>query len=183
MKQRDILDKYAATKSMNETARKLKLSKQTVRRVLISNGIYPSERTKEVARLCLMGMTAKEIAEYLGISAKTVQANLPYSKGSYVTGAKSKNAERILKWRTRKKLGLLPIDKKPVLRSGYAENPIARARLAMGLTQKKLGELIGCGGDAVARWESGRRSPNPQNLKKLQEVLEIEMKEESHAQN
>lgn len=54
MTQKDILDKYEATKSMKETARKLKLSQQTVRRVLISNGIYPSERTREVARLCLM---------------------------------------------------------------------------------------------------------------------------------
>lgn len=183
MTQKDIINEYAATKSMNGTARKLKLSKQTVRRVLISNGIYPSERTKEVARLCLMGMTVQEIAEYLGISAKTVQSNMPYSKGSYATGAKSKNAERILECRTRKRSGLPPTDKKSTLRSGYAENPIARARLAMGLTQKKLGELIGCGGDAVARWESGIRSPNPQNLEKLQEVLGIEMKEESHAQN
>lgn len=63
MTQKDILDKYEATKSMKETARKLKLSQQTVRRVLISNGIYPSERTREVARLCLMGMTVPEIAE------------------------------------------------------------------------------------------------------------------------
>lgn len=85
MTQKDILDKYEATKSMKETARKLKLSQQTVRRVLISNGIYPSERTREVARLCLMGMTVPEIAEYLGISPKTVQTNLPYSKGGYAT--------------------------------------------------------------------------------------------------
>lgn len=184
MQQKEVLDTYNVTKSMNETARKLKLSHQTVRRVLISNGIYPSERTREVTRLCLMGMTVQEIAEYLGISAKTVQANMPYSRGSYVTGPKSKNAERILEFRARKKSDLPPLVRKPVVRSDYAESPIARARLSMGLTQKQFGELLGCGGCAVARWERGIRTPNPQNREKLLAILGSSLKEvDSNAQD
>lgn len=103
MTQQEILQSYQITQNMSETARNLKLSEQTVKRVLITNGIYPSERAKEVARLRLTGMTVPEISEYLKITEKIVLSNLPYTKGSYATGPKSENAEKIAKCRANKK--------------------------------------------------------------------------------
>lgn len=183
MQQKDVLATYEVTKSMKETARKLKLSQQTVRRVLISNGIYPSERTREVARLCLMGMTVPEIAEYLGISTKTVQANLPYSKGGYATSQKTINAERIADCRIRKKLGLPPAKREQAPHSKYTDNPINNARLSKGMTQRKLAAIIGCSPGTVSCWEREVQSPSPQNLEKLRDALGIEGKEDSNAQN
>lgn len=105
MLQRDVLADYERTKSIKATAKNLHLSDQTVRRVLTSNGIYVSERSKEVTRLRLMGMTVTEIAEYLKISTKAVKAHFPYTKGSYVIGTKSKNAEAIARCRAKKEKG------------------------------------------------------------------------------
>lgn len=73
------------------------------KRVLITNGIYPSERAKEVARFRLIGMTVPEISKYLKISEKMVLSNLPYTKGGYATGPKSENAKKIAQCRANKK--------------------------------------------------------------------------------
>lgn len=103
MLQKDILDYYEQTKNANKTARHFGISPQTVRRALITNGLYLSERNKEVARLRLMGFTIEEIAEYLHISEKAVKNHLPYTKGSYVTKDKTENAIKIAASRAKKK--------------------------------------------------------------------------------
>ena len=46
MNQRQILESYEITKNMSETDRILDVSPQTVKRILISNGIYPSKRAQ-----------------------------------------------------------------------------------------------------------------------------------------
>lgn len=86
-------------KNMSETARNLNLSKQTVKRVLITNGIYPSKRAQQIANLNDLGMNVSDIAEFLTISEDIVHSNLPYTKGGYATGQKSKNAVRGAKYR------------------------------------------------------------------------------------
>lgn len=103
MLQKDILDHYEQTKSAKKTARHFGISPQTVRRALITNGLYLSERNKEVARLRLMGFTTEEIAEYLHISEKAVKNHLPYTKGSYITKEKTENAIKIAASRAKKK--------------------------------------------------------------------------------
>lgn len=47
------------------------------------------------------GMTIGDIAETLGISTKAVQIYLPYTKGTYLTENKSKNAQNIRNFRMR----------------------------------------------------------------------------------
>ena len=101
--QKNVVEHYHLHHSVNETAKEFCISAQTVRRILITNGIYLSERSREVARLRLMGMTVQQIAEYLKLDEKVVKIRLPYTKGSYAVGEKSLNAERIAKIRARKK--------------------------------------------------------------------------------
>lgn len=103
MLQKDIFNYYEQTKNANKTARHFGISPQTVRRALITNGLYLSERSKEVARLRLMGFTIEEIAEYLHISENAVQTHLPYTKGSYITKEKTENAIKIAASRAKKK--------------------------------------------------------------------------------
>ena len=103
MAQGKVLESYEITKNISETARNLNLSKQTVKRVLITNGIYPSKRAQQIANLNDLGLNVSDIAEFLKISEDTVRSNLPYTKGEYATGQKSKNAVRVARCRTNKK--------------------------------------------------------------------------------
>ena len=90
-------------KNMSETARILDVSPQTVKRVLISNGIFPSKRAQPIANLNDLGLNVSDIAEFLKISNDTVRSNLPYTKGGYATGPKSENAKKIAQCRANKK--------------------------------------------------------------------------------
>lgn len=101
--QKNVVEHYQLHHSVNETAKEFCISAQTVRRILITNGIYLSERSREVARLRLAGMTVPQIAEYLNLDEKVVKSHLPYTKGSYATGTKTINAERIVKSCDKKK--------------------------------------------------------------------------------
>ena len=103
MTQQQNLESCEITKNMSETARILDVSQQTIKRVLISNGIFPSERAQQIANLNDLGLNVSDIAEFLKISEDTVRSNLPYIKGGYVTGQKSKHAVRVARCRNHKK--------------------------------------------------------------------------------
>ena len=103
MTHQQILESYEITKNISETARNLNLSKQTVKRVLITNGIYPSKRAQQISNLNGLGMTVSDIAEFLKISKDTVRSNLSYTKGGYATDQKSKNAVRVARCRNNKR--------------------------------------------------------------------------------
>ena len=51
------------------------------------------------------------------------------------------------------------------------DSAIARLRIARGLTQAQLAELIGCHQQAVNKWETGLRKPGMQSLIKLSRAL------------
>ena len=53
-------------------------------------------------------------------------------------------------------------------------SPIATARIAAGLTQVQLAEMIGCSVIAITRWENGQFAPKGQNLLKLAAALKCE---------
>jgi len=50
---------------------------------------------------------------------------------------------------------------------------IRRYRLALGLTQEKLGRLVGLTKGAVCNWETGRTLPSAANYPKLARVFGI----------
>ena len=103
MTQQQNLESYEITKNMSETVCILDVSPHTVKRVLIFNGIYPSKRAHQIANLNDLGTNVSDIAEFLKISEDTVRSHLPYTKGGYATGQKSKNAVRISRCRNNKR--------------------------------------------------------------------------------
>ena len=103
MTQQQNLESYEITKNMSDTARILDVSPQTVKRILISNGIFPSKHAQQIANLNDLGMNVSDIAKFLKISEDTVRSHLPYTKGGYVTGPKSENAKKIAQCRANKR--------------------------------------------------------------------------------
>lgn len=100
---KQILETYRMLGTIRQTAVTLNISDQSVRRILILNGEYTNERAQEIDRLRGEGKSAKEIADILRISRKTVLAYLPYSKTPYVYPLKTVNAYRIKQCRERKR--------------------------------------------------------------------------------
>lgn len=51
------------------------------------------------------------------------------------------------------------------------DSAIARLRIARGLTQAQLAELIGCPHQSINKWETGKNKPGMQSLIKLSRAL------------
>ena len=78
-----IIEEFEKNQSIAAIAKKLHTTQVRVQRVLITEGLWTSRRTEQVAELRDMDMNVPEIAESLGIDEKTVQTYLPYSRGQY----------------------------------------------------------------------------------------------------
>ena len=84
-------------------AEKFGISRLKVRKILITTGDYVSPMTKEILQLKAQGKRAEEICEILEISRSTLNSYLPYEKGVYKLERVSAGAERVARWRERKK--------------------------------------------------------------------------------
>lgn len=93
----DILEQYRLSQSIKGVAAVLNISEQTVRRTLITAGLYTSERAKRIQQLYVAGMPIKDIAELLKISTSAVSSYLPYRKGPRKDWGTTVNAMRIKK--------------------------------------------------------------------------------------
>lgn len=52
------------------------------------------------------------------------------------------------------------------------DSPIARRRIARGMTQQQLAEAIGCKQKDVARWETGSVTPRVDKMIRIAAALE-----------
>lgn len=88
-----IVEEYLFTKSVKLVVENLHTNTIKVRRVLITEGLWESQTSRNVGALHKAGKSVKEIAEELCMSEKNVQSYLPYTRGAY-GGAKSLDAKR-----------------------------------------------------------------------------------------
>ena len=72
-----IIDSYKETGSVKKTAEELGTYPIKVRRVLITEGLWHSKTSNQVAELLALGKSVAEIAEELVISEKNVQSYMP----------------------------------------------------------------------------------------------------------
>lgn len=101
MQLKDVLAEYNKRKSIRATAQELGISEGVVRKVLIGYGVISTPLTRRIAEFKATGMPDKDIAELLEVSSACVNANTPYSKGTYLSATKSKNAEAIKRCRSK----------------------------------------------------------------------------------
>lgn len=101
-----ILEEYLQTDSVKQTAENLSTTPITVRRVLITEGLWHSQTSDAIGELFDSGMPTEQIAERLSMSIKNVQAYLPYTRGSYQTHEKSQSSRQSQHYRERKQIAL-----------------------------------------------------------------------------
>ncbi len=80
---RRIIYAYDDLGSVKSTAEACGASEVTVRRVLITEGLWSSRVSVKVEELRQQGKSVQEIASELCVSVKAVEAYLPYSRGMY----------------------------------------------------------------------------------------------------
>ena len=81
----------------------ISLSTAKIRKILITGGLWTTERSREVAELYERYGSVSRVAEELGLSSGLVRTYLPYQRTVYDLEEKSGNARRIDRWRERKK--------------------------------------------------------------------------------
>lgn len=86
---------------VKEVARELHISPATVKKVLITYGLYSNETSILISQMIREGLTKDEIIKKLGISRTCYCTNSPYEKTFYLSDNKSVNAQRIAKSRSK----------------------------------------------------------------------------------
>ena len=81
----------------------IELSTAKIRKILITGGVYTTERSREVAELFEKYKSVRRVAEELDVTEALVNMYLPYGKTVYDLKEKSGNAKRIERWRSQKK--------------------------------------------------------------------------------
>ena len=94
---------YASGSSVRAVAKKLEISPMKARKILITGGLWTTERSREVAELYERLGSVSRVAEELGLSIGLVTTYLPYRRIVYDLDEKSGNARRIDRWRERRK--------------------------------------------------------------------------------
>ena len=98
---RQIVESYKKTGSVKKTAEELGTYPIKVRRVLVTEGLWKSRTSEQVAEMLDQGRTVAEIAKALVISEKNVQSYMPYSRGQYGGEDRSNEAIRSEEYRER----------------------------------------------------------------------------------
>lgn len=75
-----VVELYQNNGSVNETAKTVGIASATVRKILITEGLWSSELGNKISELWQQGLCQEEIADRLVITVKCVQAYLPYSR-------------------------------------------------------------------------------------------------------
>lgn len=96
---------YQEENSIKAVSRFTDLSEWTVRKILITAGLYDSERVRQINELRAQGKTISEIAELLNITTSMVTGYIPYQRAMYCGLNKTTNAQKIAQWRRRKERG------------------------------------------------------------------------------
>ena len=99
----DVTKYYKKCVSIKETAAAFGIGWQKVRKILITDNVYDSEKTTKIKEMYDHGMSEKEIAAIMKMKEKTVSGYLPYRKGEYNLDNPSSNASKLRQWRKKKK--------------------------------------------------------------------------------
>ena len=98
-----VAEMYKAGMIRSGIARQNKIGEDVVKRILISLNLMKTKYSVRIIPLMRSDMSKKRIAKYLKISINCVNANSPYTRGTYLIPSTTKNAETIRRCRNNKK--------------------------------------------------------------------------------
>lgn len=98
-----IVETYRKTESIRETAIQHEMSRQKVRKILITEGVYSTAESMKVNELLDKGYSSKEIAAKLTISIGSVNNLSAYRKGEHNSDNPTRSAINARKWREKNK--------------------------------------------------------------------------------
>ena len=101
----EISNAFLRTHSIDKTVEETGINEYKVRRVLLTLGLWESERSKEVKALMEQGFTKDQIADRLHLSIKGLESYMPYIRGAYFE-KETGNAKDSRNYRDRKKNAL-----------------------------------------------------------------------------
>ena len=78
----EVCEAYKVARSIKQTAKAVGLSEEKTKKLLISAGLYTSEKHEKIKVLLEQGKTLEEISEELKMSQKQLRVFLPYNKKS-----------------------------------------------------------------------------------------------------
>ena len=78
----EVCEAYKVARSIKQTAKAIGLSEEKTKKLLISAGLYTSEKHEKIKTLLAQGKTLDEISEELKMSQKQIRVFLPYNKKS-----------------------------------------------------------------------------------------------------
>lgn len=79
-----IRNAFLRTGSIDRTVEETGINEYKVRRVLLTLGLWESERSREVKALLDQGLSKEEVAETLSLSMKGLESYMPYTRGAYL---------------------------------------------------------------------------------------------------
>ena len=97
----NVIKLYCSGHSVKECARICGISSVKAGRILITEGLWHTQRSDEIISLLEQGRTKDEIVDKLCISLKAVEAYMPYQRGIYLEGEETKNAAHSRQYRKR----------------------------------------------------------------------------------
>lgn len=100
-KHEEVVLAYESCNNLAEVARRLSISQQKCRKILMEEGKYPNKYIERITPLLEQGKSIDEVAKILGISRSAVFSYLPYKNKGYNMN-QSENALKILKFRKNK---------------------------------------------------------------------------------
>ena len=96
-----IIQVYNSCNSIMKTSRLTGVSTVKVRKILITEGLWESDTSRQIRLLLDQESTTEDIAKRLNMSVKNVQAYMPYERGVYGGENVSPDAKRAEKYRNR----------------------------------------------------------------------------------
>lgn len=100
---RNICRLYLQGESQRRISVELGIAAVTVRKVLITYGLYTSPKITAVNSMYDSGMSVTDIAAELGTTYKNVDSILPYQKGMYHADNPTQNAMNLRAFHSRQK--------------------------------------------------------------------------------
>ena len=123
-----------------------------------------------ITKLCASGAIpgAIKIGRSYAIPEDTPYIDRRVSDGKYTGKYDLYGRKRYEEAKARKAAGLPDPPKRPP-----NDNPIARARTALGMQQADLAKAVGCHVQTISSWENGFRNPSKASLQRLAEALGV----------